>query len=270
MNTLLFSSALETPAQAASRAVRNSSTRYALRILLVLLLVAFSYSAAQAQQWNDRHESRTNRGIFHPKGVPLKSVITFDSGNLKSGEEGVLFATLEGLLAKTSPEQIFLDEGGPSDVWISFLSMDKKDYPEITVTWRPYSDVWSLVDHFRSEGLVGGYILYNDSTNSASMNAATTLAGLYHAVAVDASIESSAIAHGLSKLADASAATDQSMYDSYFAWTNPLGSSEVDPGVTYHNRDYASMANFFAFYSSIGTTVRTAVMQSLGQHDGFS
>src|ERR1044072_8843020 len=61
--------------------------------------------------------ARTAKGIFHTKGTALTSLDVISSSNLTDNASKVLVSTLQGLVAKTSGEQIYIDEGGATAVW---------------------------------------------------------------------------------------------------------------------------------------------------------
>jgi len=60
-------------------------------------------------------------GVLHQKGAALTSLCVIPASML-TAEQKVLIATLQGLAAKTSGEQIYIDEGGPSSVWKNYLT----------------------------------------------------------------------------------------------------------------------------------------------------
>jgi hypothetical protein len=115
------------------------------------------------------------------------------SANLTTNPDRVLVACLQGLVAKTSSEGIFIDEGGPGAVWTNYLhttygiTLDDS-YP----TWQ------QLLTRFRSQ--VRGYIRYDMTGNPASLNFASSLSGPLNALIVDRTQESAVQALGVTRL----------------------------------------------------------------------
>jgi hypothetical protein len=80
-------------------------------ILIVALTTSMTVMRSQA----------SDVGIGLPKGVALKSVIVIPLRALKTSQDRALVASLQGLVAKHSPEQIFIDDGGPNTTWKDYL-----------------------------------------------------------------------------------------------------------------------------------------------------
>lgn len=55
---------------------------------------------------------RADEGRLFPKGQKLTSVVAIDMRKLNAAER-VMISTLQGILAKSSSKQIFMDEPGP-------------------------------------------------------------------------------------------------------------------------------------------------------------
>lgn len=93
-------------------------------------------------------------------------------------------------------------------VWIDVPNPNYKSYlaslvNRLDIYKAPETyDVWSLLEKYISEGVVEGYVLY-DASDPATVNIATTRAGLLNAVMVDRSIEQRVSGLGLEKLFDA-------------------------------------------------------------------
>lgn len=80
--------------------------------------------------------------------------------------------------------------------------------------------VWSLVDRYKTKGIVKGYVLYTEG--DYSVNFATIYASLYDAVLVEESFEATAIAHGLTLKYDARAYKTTASYTQ--TWFNSVKS----------------------------------------------
>lgn len=197
-----------------------------------------------------------NTGVFHQKGTALKSLDVIPGANLTDLQK-ILIATLQGLVAKTSSEQIYIDEGGPSTTWTTYL------HSKYGVTLTTYSSWTDLVSHFK--GKIKGYVLYNRAGNSRSLTAATSLCGPMNAIAVDASIESSVRALGITTVkADMRTKDEKWVYTNFpQAFTKQMA-AEQDPSINHHLRDYITLTNAFAFYDG-NTPWRTTVLQGLGR-----
>lgn len=195
-----------------------------------------------------------NTGVLHQKGKQLKTLDVIAGGGL-SAEQKVLVSTLQGLVAKTSSEQIYIDEGGPSSVWTSYL---KSKYG---ITLTSYSSWSDLVSHFKSK--ITGYVLYNRAANARSLTAATSLCGPMNAIAVDASLENAVRALGLTKVkADVHDKDEKWVYSNYHNLFNKQMAAEQNPTINHHLRDYITLTNAFAFYDG-NTAFRTSVLQGL-------
>jgi hypothetical protein len=234
-------------------------------ILLVLLFIAAACKDADEsvkpdpstnnppslKPFDTNAVARTAPGIFHTKGTPLTSLDVISSGNLPDNASKVLVATLQGLVAKTSGEQIYIDEGGAGSVWKNYISA-KYGIPLNTSynTWQ------LLLTHFSTK--VSGYILYNMSTNARSLSAATSLCGPMNAIAVDASLESAVRALGLTnKILDVSARDEKWVYANYKSLLSTRAATELSPSVFYHQRDYSTMVDALVFYDGISTWRQT-------------
>jgi hypothetical protein len=131
--------------------------------VVAALIVAFTGSAATGRQ-------TSGTGVGLPKGVALQSLLVVPLDALTSSQDRVLVASLQGLVAKSSPEQIFIDDGGPSTTWKDYL------VSRYGITLNDnYATLPSLVAHFQR--YVSGYILYDMSGNPQSLNVATSLSG---------------------------------------------------------------------------------------------
>lgn len=194
--------------------------------------------------------------ILHPKGTALVSLDVIPSGNLPDNPSKVLTATLQGLVAKTSSEQIYIDEGGPGSVWKNYLNT------KYGITLNNGYTTWqTLLSHFSTK--ISGYILYNLSANPRSLSAATSLCGLKNAIAVDVSLETAVRGLGITnKILDVSANDEKWVYTNYGSQLAANGAAELNTSIYYHLRDYSTMANLFTFYDGV-TAWRQSVLQGL-------
>lgn len=173
-------------------------------------------------------------GRMFPKGEKLTSLVAVDMGRLNRADR-VMVSTLQGVLAKSSSKQIFMDEsGGPP--WVDFLAR------RYGVKVKTTPDPWSLLAQFATN--IDGYILYDYATNRDSVNVATSLCGIYRAIAVDASIEARVRAAGITRvIMDVRNRHEGWVYTNYRRRLNPAIGAELNEAIGYHLRDYAVMAN---------------------------
>jgi len=196
------------------------------------------------------------RGLAHARGTPLRTLDVIPAGNL-SAEQKVLVATLQGLAARSSSEQIYIDEGGPSAGWKDDLAARHG------VTLVDHGSWSSLVSRFHSLGIASAYVLYDRAANPRSLTAATALAGPLSAMAVDAGLEPAVRALGVTALAaDVRTRDEKWVYASYAGRFNPRLVAELSPTIDYHLRDYATMTSAFTFYDG-NTAWRTGVLRDL-------
>ncbi|MEU0071767.1 GxGYxYP domain-containing protein [Streptomyces sp. NPDC006332] len=200
--------------------------------------------------------STTPAGIALPKGTALRSLDVIPSANLTSNPDRVLVASLQGLVAKTSSEGIFIDEGGPGAIWKNFLhttygiALDDA-YP----TWQ------QLLTRFRRT--VRGYIRYDLTANPASLNVASSLGGPMNALIVDVTQESAVQALGVTRmLLDVSDKDEHWAYSTYQTLFADHIAAELNPTVYYHLRDYIALTDSFTFYDGV-TKWRAGVLGDL-------
>jgi hypothetical protein len=198
-------------------------------------------------------------GVVYPRGTNLTSLWVLPGANFGSAAEQVMAATLQGWVARQSSEQIYLDAGTGYSIWKNHLHQ-KYGFPMVTAT-----SPWSLLRHFK--GQVDGYVLYDSTHHVDSINAATSMAGLLRAVAVDQSIEAQVRAAGLTnRLWDARLDTPQTIWSNGFRRFNPQVVVEQRPTISANLRDYATMAGAFTFFDG-NSPFRSQVMAGV-QSDG--
>jgi len=187
-----------------------------------------------------------------PKGTNFSSFIVITDGNLVNDAWKCTIATLQGIAARRSATQIFIDDGNGDSIWKNHL----RDTYGI-----PYSTAVSpaaLLTQFAQQ--VDGYILYDLTANSNSINAATSLCGPNNAIAVDASIESTVRSCGVTnRIADVRTWNDG------LVWTNCNSAFsrnvviEQVTSIVSQLRDYATLANAYTFFVG-NTPFRTFIM----------
>jgi hypothetical protein len=217
-------------------------------ILIVALTTSMTVMRSQA----------SDVGIGLPKGVALKSVIVIPLRALKTSQDRALVASLQGLVAKHSPEQIFIDDGGPNTTW--------KDYLVSRYGIRlnhSYATLPLLVAHFHR--YVSGYILYDMSGNPQSLNVATSLSGPLGGLPVDRSQVEQVKSLGITRqLLDVSDKTEKWAYKNFRELFSETTAAELNFDVYHQLRDYAILTNSFTFYDGV-TDWRMQVLRDLGQ-----
>lgn len=212
-------------------------------ILLLIAGMAFG-TAFQALAYED--------GSYYPKGTTPTYLYTIAKSDMTT-QEAVMIVTLQGIVAKTSGTGIWIIPNYEGYlIWLPQLNS------EYDVGYESKTDPWWHLDHFKS--YIDGYILYDDS-NEDSVNAATSLAGIKNAIAVEDSIESTVQSYGLSCLVDVTNRDEAWVKDNYWAQLRHdivIEQDELQPKL----RDYAAMANIFTFFDG-NTTWRESVMQAL-------
>ena len=170
---------------------------------------------------------------FKVSPVPKKIyVFNMDSKSF-SEPERLLITSIMGIVAKTSPEVYLVTNP-------SYLSHNPKFWldelqhkcPDLETIWKN-DPAWYLNEY--KDRCIKGYILYD----SSSLNAATSLAGIYSAVIVDASTESYANAAGLIKIRDVRGRMDDWVYTNYGSRFSKACLFNHNVHRTHHLRDYS-------------------------------
>lgn len=189
----------------------------------------------------------------------------------------IAVTSVQGIVAQTRPE-IYMYKESVNTVWL----YDLADTYNIPVTYVPdiigaqsYLE-WTLAQ-FSSH--LTGYILYDMYTNDDSLNIASSLAGIYKAVIIDATIESAAQAAGLTKVLDVRTQNNSWLYTNYFGQMNCAGLiiRDPDPASWYCTRlhDLSSSIRLMMWWDS-NISATASVMDSVipnspcfGWSDGY-
>ena len=187
--------------------------------------------------------SGTSAGL--PKGVELRSLAVIRLSALTRSQDRALVASLQGLVAKRSPEQIFIDDGGASTVWKDYLASRYG----ITLT-NEYATLPALVTHFRR--YVRGYIVYDLATNRRSINVATSFSGPLMGLPVDRTQVELVRSLGITReLLDVSDKDEKWAYDNHRGLFSDATAAELNFTVYHQLRDYATLTNSFTFYGEV-------------------
>ncbi|MFC5648836.1 GxGYxYP domain-containing protein [Paenibacillus solisilvae] len=217
--------------------------------IVVLVLLVSSLSVTYAGN---------RSGVSLPKGTPLKSLAVIPSSNLTNNEDKVLVAALQGIVAKSSSEQIFIDEGGPGATWKNYMSTT------YNIKLNDQYSTWPLlVEHFKDK--VKGYIVYDMNNNASSLNVATSLSGPMNALIIDKSQEEVVRSIGITnKILDVSGKNEKWAYDNYKNLFSKSIAAELNTSIYYHLRDYAALTNSFTFFDGV-TNWRKGVLNGLNK-----
>lgn len=155
---------------------------------------------------------------------------------------------------------------GDELVWIPSSSVDNEEWgrrwrarhPAVAV--RATLAPWELVDHLARRGAIKGYLLYRYDRSEPdpqaklrpgmdlSANVATSLAGILEGVLIDESLEPTAQAHGLRRLADVRDKSQQWCFDTYRDRFNRRMLLAMDPKMVAP-RDYAIAHSALAVFT---------------------
>jgi hypothetical protein len=153
--------------------------------------------------------------------------------------ERTMIATLQGIVSRHSAEQIYIHPHvGGYETWLADLAAN------YGVARIEVSDPWWLVDHFSA--YVSGYLLWQGG--DSSVNAATSLAGIEEALAVETSIEADAIAAGLALVGDLRGLDEAWVLANYADDLNRLAAFEQKEGFDLQLRDYGVLSGALFFY----------------------
>ncbi len=173
--------------------------------------------------------------------------------------------TLQGIVAQVRPE-----------IHINYISSAND------ATWRDLMrDVYGIkyfknsnyqwyLHNFRDNLINNRYILCDINSNPDSVNVATSLAGRFGAVVIDASIESVAQSEGLIKFMDVrTGLTEQLVLDNYAPELNSKIAQEFQEGFT-SARDVSTFARVYTFFKDYDLALRTNVWTQLLDDHGIS
>jgi len=194
---------------------------------------------------------------YYPKSPEPPEKVLFIREQEMTVTEGVMVASLQGILAKKKPEVYILPAGYASyRTWLD----DLVDNYGVTVEER--RSAWGLIDEYKAKVGIDGYILYDlvyenpegskGKAFNSSLNVATSLAGLLKAVLVEKGMETAAEAHGLSKVLDVCGKDERWLREESGYWDDLhkdlLFELEEREGYEVKMRDYAIMTDSLVFY----------------------
>ena len=176
-----------------------------LRVMLILLTTLSVEDAVRADAYPTR---------YWPKFPVPVTILKSENINRMSFQEDVLVQTLAGLVAYSfrkhgTGEFLWLDNGTAS--YAEWLKREKAYTGCKLLEDRAYT-TWELVDRYRQQGILKGYILYKKDPAkrplyegkplNTSVNVANALCPILSGVAVEETLETDARTHGLKCLLD--------------------------------------------------------------------
>lgn len=189
---------------------------------------------------------------YFPKPAQPDKLYIIDKSGMTNHEK-IMLASMQGVTAKDKP-CIWLEMHNPSyTLWLERIVSD------LNIGTENVPDIYDLLE--KTKASYRGYLLY-DLTDGTSLNVATSLAGIYHAVMVDVKIEDKIREKGLVCLKDVRGLDDQWLYDNYkdkFGQGEDLLNSQIileqraleNDERYYTLRDYAIFCNMATVYQSV-------------------
>jgi hypothetical protein len=200
---------------------------------------------------------RQTTGISWPAGQALPRFATpvrLDVADMTgvSADEQVLLTTLQGIVNRNRPRIYLLQPSNEGlDVWLD----------DTAIPYQVASDPMSLLTKYRSE--ITGAVVY-DPNVAATVNVATTMAGLKNAVATSATMASSA---GLPVIANLTGMFSSDLDAYTWAMTNLWPHTThrmfigLDPGISGFLRDYAVANRGMVMFLDPGTSDELALLE---------
>lgn len=201
-------------------------------------------------------EAKAQQDIsIYPRGTNLTSLWVLPAAHFGSEAEQVMVATLQGVVARKSSEQIYLEGNGGYPIWKAHLQQ------AYGIPWTNVPSPWSLLRRFKDR--INGYVLYDAARLPDSLNAANSLAGVQDGIAVDISLESQVRAYGVTnRLFDARSLTAPMVWTNFTSRFNPAIVVEQRSSIAANLRDYAAMAHAFTFFDG-NSVFRSKVVSGL-------
>ncbi|MBZ4192274.1 GxGYxYP domain-containing protein [Niabella beijingensis] len=189
------------------------------QVLICLLLLSLTAFSQGQESWWPEQKLPTQIIRVSPSNLAQRNLVQSVSG-----------LAARAVNAGTNNELVWTNVSGAAynyylSGWLARTSV--ADNGNITV--------WNLVDRFKNKGVVKGYVLYTEG--DYSVNFATLYASMYDAILVEAGLESTAIAHGLTLKYDARPLNSKTSYTQ--AWFDGIkGALNNKMVVTIAPNDY--------------------------------
>ncbi|WP_053372293.1 GxGYxYP domain-containing protein [Paenibacillus sp. FJAT-27812] len=196
-----------------------------------------------------RPDSGTKDAYYEKAAYRAKKLNVIKLADMTESES-VMIATLQGLVANQTSEQIYiLPESGNYGQWLKDLE------DQYGVKTKSYDDPWKLLKNYKK--YVDGYLVWKKG--DSSINAATSLAHMKQSVLVEQGEVSKV--KGYKKVMDLSGKDE--------AWVKSTYWKKIDHGLFIEQkeemgpklRDYAAMTGAFTFYDG-NSAFRQTVMDA--------
>ena len=191
--------------------------------------------------------------FWWPEQKSAPTLITLTTVDDKA--DYMLAESLSGLAAKAvnngdNDELVWIvNHSASMDEWFRRLKERIQFSSEATM------NTWELVEHFKSKGIIKGYVLYRFDTSvgdkyqprdnmDISSNVATSAAGVLNGIIIDESQEQQAINAGLTQLMDARNISYRMLFDMAQIAINPFFITLSDPQA-FNLRGYVIANNIF-------------------------
>ena len=182
-----------------------------------------------------------------PQLIAGDTLFVIENGAMNNAER-LLISTLAGVVAQKKP-RIFIRLGAGYLQWLD----DLQSRYGLVLDSAFKNDPWGLLSHFKSDLADSAYLLCR--IGESSMNVATSLAGIWRAVAVDESIEPQAIAAGLHLKLDVRGKDESWCFQNYWPQFNH-GLLIQQKETVYGLRDYGPLAKAFTFFDGNSAFMR--------------
>lgn len=198
------------------------------------------------------HPYGLRRGEYFPRGAELTSITAIDVTG-RSDPELTVLATAQGLAARTAstPHLYLTSPGSVDQLWLDDLHAHG-------VKVRHASDVWKVL----AGQHIDRFVRY--SADDTSLSVATTAAGVLDAVAVEESLVSAAIGHGLHQVLDVRGKDDAWSFAKLFVRTRHDFAVEQKDTFSYPLRDLGTMAAAFTYYDG-NSALRARINAALAE-----
>ena len=181
-------------------------------------------------------------GLVFAQQIP-DTVYVYTMG---SASQDIMMASLEGIVNRSGAGVVLMapnDATLPNPVFWSDQLLAA--YPQVNIEFQ--GNPTFFINRYRS--LLAGYVLYNRTVNSNSINIATSIAGVTNALMVSPDTLSYATAAGLAMIADTRNMTYAEVYAQYGSRFNPNALFYQDPAFDEQLRDYCIMNHGFMYYA---------------------
>ncbi|QUI22489.1 hypothetical protein HZI73_09320 [Vallitalea pronyensis] len=233
------------------------------KILCVLLVGVLCVYPMVSGKSTSKVYAYANGSYFIQPAYTATTLKVIDRADLTLKQRPMI-AALQGLIANKTSNQIYITDSTNGDgyyqhgdAYLRWLNDLRDNY---NVSYTTTTDAWSLVNQYKQ--YIDGYILYQDG--DSSINVASSLAGVLNAIPVEASLESTVMGYGLSKVIDVRGKDEAWCKDNYWHLFNHDVIIEQKEENELCMRDFAAMHKCMVFYDGTqNSSWRTSLMQAM-------